>query len=60
MKIGNNYREIVNLFLEGKSIEWIVDKENSTRSEVEQVIRDAFVMQQKEILEERNYISRNY
>lgn len=59
-KPSNHSHKIVNLFLEGKSIEWIVGKENSTKAKVEQLIRKAFVVQRQEIIEERNYISGNY
>jgi hypothetical protein len=60
MKISKHPHRITNLFLEGNSIEWIVDKENSTRSEIEEIIRKAFIVQRQEIVEERNYISRNH
>jgi hypothetical protein len=59
-KPSNHDLEIVNLFLEGNSIKWIVDKETSKRSEIEEIIRNAFIATEEEIIEERNYISRNY
>lgn len=53
-------RKVIDLFVQGNSINFITNYLSVTHSQVEEVIRNYLNKQSKDIIAERNYMTESY